>query len=220
MMASATVFPQGNLRSYILSALQRIYRDLETVSSSIDRNITEHVLYRLEHVIVLILQCQSTWPNFIDEETVQIIFKVYQEVEKSVCKTWEIVTEAKSSKPGRPEVSIPEDTLKLYLNYGFPKRVVARPNQPNVSPRPKVQVTSVAPTNSNRHPISSSQHNSLNRPDQKCCQSNRPDQALKSAVNQTAPTKSAHPLSQIAKTKARLIPQRTFCLPQLRLLMS
>ena len=47
MMASATVLPQDNLRSYILSALQRIYRDLETVSSSIDRNITEHVLYRL-----------------------------------------------------------------------------------------------------------------------------------------------------------------------------
>ena len=61
---SGTVLPQDNLRSYILSALQRIYRDLETVSSSIDRNITEHVLYRLEHVIVLILQCQSTWPNF------------------------------------------------------------------------------------------------------------------------------------------------------------
>ena len=81
-MASATVLPQDNLRSYILSALQRIY--LETVSSSIDRNITEHVLYRLEHVIVLILQCQSTWPNFVDEETVQIIFKVYQEVERSV----------------------------------------------------------------------------------------------------------------------------------------
>ena len=111
MMASATVLPQDNLRSYILSALQRIYRDLETVSSSIDRNITEHVLYRLEHVIVLILQCQSTWPNFIDEETVQIIFKVYQEVERSVGETWEIVTEAKSGKPGRPEVSIPEEEL-------------------------------------------------------------------------------------------------------------
>ena len=94
MMASATVLPQDNLRSYILSALQRIYRDLEIVSSSIDRNITEHVLYRLEHVIVLILQCQSTWPNFIDEETVQIIFKVYQEVEKFIAETWEIVTEA------------------------------------------------------------------------------------------------------------------------------
>ena len=40
MMASAAVLPQDNLRSYILSALQRIYRDLETVSSSIDRNIT------------------------------------------------------------------------------------------------------------------------------------------------------------------------------------
>ena len=91
------------------------------------------------------------------------------------------------------------------------KRVVARPNQPKVSPRPKVQVTSIAPTNSNRHPISSSQHDSLNGPDQKCCQSNRPDQALESAVNQTAPTKSAHPLSQIATTKARLIPQRAFC---------
>ena len=96
-------------------------------------------------MIVLILQCQSTWPNFIDEETVQIIFKFYQEVERSVCKTWEIVTEAKSRKPGRPEVSIPEDTLKLYLNYGFPKRVVARPNQPKVSPRPKVQVTFCRP---------------------------------------------------------------------------
>ena len=118
-----------------------------------DRNITEHVLYRLEHVIVLILQCQSTWPNFTDEETVQIIFKVYQEVERSVCKTWEIVTETKSGKTGRPEVSIPEDTLKLYLNYGFPKRVVAHPNQPKVPPRPKVQVTSVAPTNSNRQSV-------------------------------------------------------------------
>ena len=32
MMASSTVLPQDNLRSYILSALQRIYRDLETVS--------------------------------------------------------------------------------------------------------------------------------------------------------------------------------------------
>ena len=115
-MASATVLPQDNLRSYILSALQRIYRDLGTVSSSIDRNITEHILYRLEHVIVLILQCQSTWPNFIDEETAQLIFKVYQEVERSVCKTWEIVTEAKLGKSGRPEDSIPEDTLKLYLN--------------------------------------------------------------------------------------------------------
>ena len=125
-MASATVLPQDNLRSYILSALQRIYRDLETVSSSIDRNITEHVLYRLEHVMVLILQCQSTWPNFIDEETVQIIFKVYQEVKRSVGETWEIVTEAKSGKPGRPEVSIPEDTLKLYLNYGFPKTKIGK----------------------------------------------------------------------------------------------
>ena len=44
MMASATVLPQDNLRSYNLSALQHIYRDLETVSSSIDRNITEHVI--------------------------------------------------------------------------------------------------------------------------------------------------------------------------------
>ena len=99
---------------------------LETVSSSIDRNITEHVLYRLEHVIVLILQCQSTWPNFTDEETVQIIFKVYQEVERSVGETWEIVTEAKSGQPGNPEVSIPEDTLKLYLNYGFPKTKIGK----------------------------------------------------------------------------------------------
>ena len=103
--------------------------NLETVSSSIDRNITEHVLYRLEHVIVLILQCQSTWPNFIDEETVQIIFKVCQEVERSVGETWEIVTEAKSGKPGRPEVSIPEDTLKLYLNYDFLKEMSPAPTK-------------------------------------------------------------------------------------------
>ena len=94
----------------------------------------------------------------------------------------EIVTEAKLDKPGRPEVSIPEDTLKLYLNYGFPKRVVAHPNQPKVSPRPKVQVTSVTPTNSNCHPISSSQHArpkvlSIKPPRpsfEKCCQSNCP----------------------------------------------
>ena len=44
-----------------------------------------------------------------------------------------------------------------------------------------MQVTSIAPTNSNRHPISSSQHNSLNRPDQKCCQSNCPYQKCSSS---------------------------------------
>ena len=69
---------------------------------------------------------------------------------------------------------------KLSIKLPQP-RVFACPNQPKVSPQPKVQVTSIAPTNSNRHPISSSQHNSLNRPDQKCCQSNCPNQKCSSS---------------------------------------
>ena len=147
-MAYGTILSQDNLRSYILSALQRIYRDLETVSSSTDRNITEHVLYRLEHVIVLILQCQ-------------------------------VLLRPPPPPPPSNQKYRHDQKCRLLLSPQ-PIQIVTQSVQVNIIPW-------TSPT--------------------------------KSAVNQTAPIKSAHPLSQIATTIARLIPQRAFRLPQLRLLM-
>ena len=124
-MASPELAPQDNLRSYILQVLRRIFRDLEN-ASLVDRDMADHASYRLGQVVTLSIRCQSTWPNFIDDETIQLLLEALGQLENSCSFTDEdIATDSIQGKPGKAMIIIPRETLKLYLNYGFPKTRIA-----------------------------------------------------------------------------------------------
>ena len=55
-MATAATPPEDNLRTYILTELRRIVRNLEDGTKGVDENVLDYALYRLEQVIVLALR--------------------------------------------------------------------------------------------------------------------------------------------------------------------
>ena len=124
-MASPELPPQENLRTYILQVLRRIFRDLEN-ASLVDRDMADHASYRLEQVVTLSIRCQSTWPNFIDDETIQLLLKALEQLENSCSFPDEdFASDSIQGKSGKAMIIIPRETLKLYLDYGFPKTRIA-----------------------------------------------------------------------------------------------
>lgn len=125
-MASPELPPQENLRAYILQVLRRTFRDLGN-ASLVDRDTADHASYRLEQVVNLSIRCQSIWPNFIDDESINLLLQALGQLENSFSFTDEhIATDSIQGKPGRTMIIIPRDTLKLYLDYGFPKTRIAK----------------------------------------------------------------------------------------------
>lgn len=85
-MADAARPSEDNLRTYILTELRCILRDLEDRTDDKDKIVRDYALYRLEKVILLCVQCQETLPNVIDQLTVDMLLEAHYELAKTVEK--------------------------------------------------------------------------------------------------------------------------------------
>ncbi len=121
-MAVPSLPAEYNLRRYLVGNLGRILRDLENFPN-VEASILDYVLYRLENVAVIAIQCQSMVPAVVDNETIDLIIRAYGILENAMEEHANVVYQTK--KRGRTKIDIPRETLKLHLRYGFSKTKIA-----------------------------------------------------------------------------------------------
>ena len=122
-----TVLPEENLKSHILLSLRQISRDVENWPH-VETNTIDHALYKLEHIAITVMQCQEIWPNWIDNESLQMILRAYEILSQGDKREETVIEQLvnEGGKKGRPSINIPKETLELYLEYGFKKAKIAK----------------------------------------------------------------------------------------------
>eukprot|EP00794_Sanderia_malayensis_P018309 gene18309-20132_t len=120
-MASPSQSTQENIKSFLVSNLQQVLRNLE---QNLDANILDYSLYKLQQSIELCIQCNGFKDSdfFGNDEFVNVLLVAYDLLEEDLQKEVEnqdIGYSVVGTKMGRPQLNIPKDTLELYLQYGF-----------------------------------------------------------------------------------------------------
>ena len=96
-MATATGPSEDNLRTYILTELRCILRDLEGLTDNADKVVRDYALYRLEKVILLCVQCHETLPDIIDQLTIDLLLEAHYELARTVEKEEEAFCQAQEN---------------------------------------------------------------------------------------------------------------------------
>ena len=126
MSFSSSVVPDRNLRAHILSTLSEVIRLLESLGFSNDRSELDYSVFRLEQIVRLTIYCQSVWENFVDDYVIFLLVRAYdvlvKEYDACMLPTSQPVH---TGLVGRPVLSVPKETLKLYLRYGFSHEKIA-----------------------------------------------------------------------------------------------
>ena len=126
MSFSSSVVPDRNLRAHILSTLSEVIRLLESLGFSNDRSELDYSVLRLEQIVRLTIYCQSVWENFGDDNVIFLLVRAYdvlvKEDDACMLPTSQPVH---TGSVGRPVLSVPKETLKLYLRYGFSHEKIA-----------------------------------------------------------------------------------------------
>ena len=82
-MASPSRPPEENLRTFLVTNLREIMRELENFPL-VEHAVIDYALYRLEQVVLMSIECQRTWPNAIDDTALDLILRVYWDLDHHV----------------------------------------------------------------------------------------------------------------------------------------
>ena len=126
---SPDVSPALNLRNHISSAIGKVIYLLENlISSGCDENQLDYSLYKLEQVIYLCV-CSPKRPDFVSEEVIQLLLTAHNSLSQENTENNSHLTSScqtiYTGSTGRPALSIPRETLRLYLSYGFSLQKIA-----------------------------------------------------------------------------------------------
>ena len=127
--------PQANLRNYVVCNLRDIERKLQSILLNYDQEEVDHILYKLEQIVYVVVNSHDIW-NLDDQFTFTLIEAYNLLRENLEQKTQDNIYERKvehMGQAGRPAFVLPEETLRLYLTYGFTNQKIAEIFQ--VSPK-------------------------------------------------------------------------------------
>ena len=128
---SPDVSPALSLKNHISSAICEVVRLLESlVLRGCDENQLYYSLYKLEQVVYLCVCSQNIWPGFVSDEVVQLLLlTAHNSLSQENAENNSHLTSSRKTiytgSTGRPALSIPRETLKLYLSYGFSLQMIA-----------------------------------------------------------------------------------------------
>ena len=127
---SPDVSPALNLKNHISSAICEVVRLLENlVLRGCDENQLDYSLYKLEQVVYLCVCSQNIWPDFVSDEVIQLLLTAHSSLSQKNTENNSHFTSSRQTiytgSTGRPALSIPRETLKLYLSYGFSLQKIA-----------------------------------------------------------------------------------------------
>ena len=96
-MATSIGPSEDNLRTYVLTELKCILRDLEGFIDDVDKLVRDYALYRLEKVILLCVQCHETLPDIVDQLTIDLLLEAHYELARAVEKEEEAFSQAEEN---------------------------------------------------------------------------------------------------------------------------
>ena len=94
-----------------------------------NENQLDYLLYKLEQVVYLHVCSQNIWPGFVSDEVIQLLLTAHYSLSQENTENNSYLTSSGQTiytrLTGRPALSIPRETFKLYLSYGFSLQKIA-----------------------------------------------------------------------------------------------
>ena len=127
-MAQVSHTPFESVQTFVRNRLSEIIRNLENSSRIIDRNVEDSVSYRQEQLIFICSKFERIWPEFVPHDVINKIaeaYSVFCQSEEEPCNENCSFSVVKTGSAGRPSFNIPQETLEMYLRYGFTRTKIA-----------------------------------------------------------------------------------------------